>query len=59
VLERPRLVCMRDGRIFLEESLRDDGNYLKNIYSILKYADETFRDKELNRAWPKLKNSFH
>ena len=32
VLNRPRVVFMRDGRIFIEDSMREDSRYLEKLH---------------------------
>jgi len=43
LLERPRAVCLRDGRIFVDEHMLTNSAYLKAIPSIVKAAGELFK----------------
>ena len=47
VLERPRTVCLRDGRIFIEDHMLTDKAYIDRISLIVKSIGEIFSDKEL------------
>lgn len=44
--ERPRLICMRDGRIFVNEDVAKDKHYLGVIPSVVETAGEMFREKQ-------------
>jgi len=41
-LERPRAVCMRDGRLYVDEHMIKDKAYVGSIQKILKKAGEIF-----------------
>jgi hypothetical protein len=45
ILEIPRTVCMRDGKVFIGEHMSMDKTYLDVFSSIVKTAGEIFRDK--------------
>ncbi len=47
ILERPRTVCTKDGRVFIEEHMLSDKAYLETVPSIIKNVGEIFNDKEL------------
>lgn len=56
-IDRPRTVCMRNGRIYVEKTMAASEAYLKMIPSILKTADEIFRDKKLSELYEKAAKS--
>ena len=45
-LERPRAVCMRDGRIFVDNDMLDDKLYLDAFQKIVKNCGEIFQSEE-------------
>lgn len=47
ILDRPRTVCTRDGRIFIEEDMIKNSIYLNVLPEILSIAGELFKKKEL------------
>ncbi len=42
ILDRPRLVCLSDGRIYIDESMKNDKEYIKAIPMILFEAYRMF-----------------
>ena len=53
ILERPRTVCMDDGRIFIEEEMLNDKNYKKIIPGIINIAGGIFKDKRFYDVYSK------
>ncbi len=45
-IERPRTVCLEDGRIFVEEKMLEDKAYLKTLPEIIGFAGMMFGKKE-------------
>jgi len=51
ILERPRTVCTKDGRIFIDESMLDNEDYLGVIPSMVQNAGEIFKKKSFAKLY--------
>ena len=51
ILERPRTVCMRDGRVYIDEDMAIDKFYLSAVPSIVKAAGEMFGKEALSELY--------
>jgi len=51
ILERPRAVCMRDGRIYVEEHMTTDESYVEAVSSVVKTAGEIFRERKFSKLY--------
>lgn len=54
VLEKPRALCMRDGRIYIEESMKLDRAYLEVLSSVVQTAGEIFGDEIFSELYEKV-----
>jgi hypothetical protein len=59
ILERPRAISFKDGRIFIESNMISDARYLKAIPEILKTASELFANKQINETYRQLMESYN
>lgn len=50
-LERPRAVCMRDGRVYIDEHMVTDRLYMDAIPSVIKLAGEIFEEKKFSELY--------
>ncbi|MBI2110464.1 hypothetical protein HYT51_01665 [Candidatus Woesearchaeota archaeon] len=57
ILERPRAVCMRDGRIYVDEHLATYESYVDAISSVVKTAGEIFREKKFSELYDRFTRS--
>lgn len=58
VLERPRLICVMDGRIFLDNKLSNrNEDYISAIPDIIKIAGEVFKREDIRKTYRDLKVS--
>ena len=51
ILERPRTVCMRDGRIFVDDHMITNKAYLDAVSSVVKTAGEIFGEKKFSELY--------
>ena len=51
ILERPRTVCMRDGRIFIDDQMITDQTYLDTVLAVVKTAGKIFSDKRFSELY--------
>jgi len=56
-LERPRAVCMRDGRIYVDEHMATDESYVNAISLVVKTAGEIFREKKFSKLYDQVTRS--
>lgn len=54
ILERPRTVCMKDGRIFVDEHMSTDKLYMDAMTSIMGSAGKIFQDKKFSDLYNKV-----
>lgn len=54
ILDRPRTISLRDGRIFVDEHMIIDEKYVKAIPEILQTANKLFTDKQTNENYKKI-----
>ena len=54
IIERPRTVCMRDGRVFISTDMIKDEAYLGVLPSILEKAEEIFGDERFSELYAKV-----
>ncbi len=57
ILERPRAVCMRDGRIYVEEHMATDESYVNAVSSVVKTAGEIFGKKKFSELYDQVTRS--
>ena len=43
LLERPRMICFADGRMFVEERMREDGEYMRCVPGIVEQANKIWK----------------
>jgi hypothetical protein len=53
VLGRPRTVCMRDGRIFIDEHMKEDSQYVEALVKSLEDMGKMFNDKRTDEWYRK------
>ncbi len=56
ILERPRAICMRDGRVYIDEHLITDESYLSTVSSIVETAGEIFRERNFSELYDHVTN---
>ena len=54
ILERPRAISFKDGRIFIEEHMVADEKYAGTVQQILQTARRLFEDRETNENYKKI-----
>jgi len=57
ILERPRAVCMRDGRIYVDEHMVTDESYVNAVSSVVKTAGEIFGEKKFSELYNQVTRS--
>ena len=58
VLDRPRAIFLKDGRIFIEKEMAKDQEYLKTIQRSSQYARRLFDDPQTNEGYRKIMESY-
>ncbi|MBI2451512.1 hypothetical protein HYV50_00365 [Candidatus Pacearchaeota archaeon] len=54
ILERPRTLVFRDGRIFIEKGMMNDSKYMDMLESILDKAKKCCESQEINESYQKV-----
>jgi len=54
VLERPRTLCLNDGRVYVDKGMLKDTQYVGAVSEIIKTAGELFQDKEAAKLYRKV-----
>ncbi len=51
MLERPRAVCMRDGRIFVDINMMEDAQYMDAMFDVVRNAGRIFQSGEYLKTY--------
>lgn len=54
ILERPRAICMQDGRVYVDEKMIKKPEYLQALPYIIKTAGEIFNSDEVSDLYKKV-----
>ena len=57
ILERPRSVCMKDGRIYIEEGMLKDEDYLEALSYVLDTANKVFNKRSFSKIYRKFNHA--
>ncbi|PIN81279.1 hypothetical protein COV11_02265 [Candidatus Woesearchaeota archaeon CG10_big_fil_rev_8_21_14_0_10_30_7] len=50
-LQRPRAICMRDGRVYIDENMATDDSYVNAVSLVVKTAGEIFSEQKLSKLY--------
>lgn len=54
LLDRPRTVCTRDGRVYIDKDMTTEKSYIKDVPFIVENAGEVFGKPEASEMYKKL-----